>query len=219
MPDLDIDFVRAQFPAFAAADLKPWAHFENAGGSYACRQVIDRLNRFYVSRKIQPYGPASPTALGGDEMDEARRRLAAMMNVGMDELSFGPSTTQNTYVLAQAFRQMMTPGDAVIVTDQDHEANTGPWRRLADEGFEVRVWPVDAESGALDIAELERLLDDRVRLVAFPHCSNILGQINPVAEIVDAVHEAGAVACVDGVSFAPHGLPDVGALGPKGFVA
>ena len=213
MPDLDIDFVRAQFPAFAAADLKPWAHFENAGGSYACRQVIDRLNRFYVSRKIQPYGPASPTALGGDEMDEARRRLAAMMNVGMDELSFGPSTTQNTYVLAQAFRQMMTPGDAVIVTDQDHEANTGPWRRLADEGFEVRVWPVDAESGALDIAELERLLDDRVRLVAFPHCSNILGQINPVAEIVDAVHEAGAVACVDGVSFAPHGLPDVGALG------
>ena len=140
-------------------------------------------------------------------------RLAAIMGVAGDELSFGPSTTQNTYVLAQAFRQWMTPGDAIIVTNQDHEANTGPWRRLADDGFEVREWQVDPETGHLDLAALEHLLDDKVRLVCFPHCSNVVGEINDVAAIVKVTHAAGAVTCVDGVSYAPHGFADVGKLG------
>jgi selenocysteine lyase/cysteine desulfurase len=140
---LDIDFVRGQFPAFAQESLQGQAFFENAGGSYTCQPVIDRLTRFYTERKVQPYAPYQASRLGGEEMDEARRRLAAMMGVETDELSFGPSTTQNTYVLANAFRQFMQPGDAIVVTNQDHEANTGPWRRLADEGFEVREWQVD----------------------------------------------------------------------------
>lgn len=212
MAELDVDFARAQFPAFSDPSLAGLANFENAGGSYACAPVIDRLTRFYTSRKMQPYGAAAPTAAGGAEMDEAGTRLAAMLNVGEDELSFGPSTTQNTYVLANAFRQMMQAGDAVIVTNQDHEANSGPWRRLADEGFEVREWRMNA-AGHLDIADLQELLDDKVRLVCFPHCSNIVAEINDAQAIVAAVHAAGAVACVDGVSYAPHGLPDVGALG------
>ena len=137
-----------------------------------------------------------------------------MMGVATDELSFGPSTTQNTYVLAQAFRQWMEPGDAIIVTNQDHEANSGPWRRLADAGFEVREWKINPESGLLDPADLENLLDDRVRLVCFPHCSNVVGAINPVVEITALAHAAGAFVCVDGVSYAPHGLPDVGGMGP-----
>lgn len=212
MATLDVDFVRAQFPAFADPSLRRLAHFENAGGSFACGQVIERLTRFYTSRKLQPYGDTAPSAAGGAEMDEARSRLAAMLNVGEDEIAFGPSTTQNTYVLANAFRQMMQPGDAVIVTNQDHEANSGPWRRLADEGFEVREWRMDAE-GHLALRDLEALLDDRVRVVCFPHCSNLIAQINDVPAIVAKVHAAGALACVDGVSYAPHGLPDVGALG------
>lgn len=211
---LDIDFVRAQFPAFARPSLQGQAFFENAGGSYACQPVIDRLTRFYTERKMQPYGPAAPSRLGGEEMDEARSRLAAMMGVETDELSFGPSTTQNTYVLAQAVRKWMAPGEAIIVTNQDHEANSGPWRRLADEGIEIREWRIDPVTGHLNPQDLETLLDEKVRLVCFPHCSNVVGQINPVTEITAIAHAAGAFVCVDGVSYAPHGLPDVGQMGP-----
>ena len=210
---LDLDFVRAQFPAFSEPSLDGWAFFENAGGSYPCRQVIDRLERFYRERKVQPYGPYPASAAGRAEMDEARTRLAAMLGVEGDELSFGPSTTTNTYVLAQAFRQFLSPGEAIVVTNQDHEANSGPWRRLAEEGIEVREWQMDPETGQLDLDTLDAILDDKVRLVCFPHCSNVIGAINPVAEVVARVHLAGAFACVDGVSYAPHGLPDVGALG------
>jgi cysteine desulfurase family protein (TIGR01976 family) len=211
---LDNEFVRAQFPAFSEPSLAGQAFFENAGGSYTCAPVIARLERYYRQRKVQPYAPYEASRLAGEEMDEARQRLAAMMGVATDELSFGPSTTQNTYVLAQAFRQWMEPGDAIIVTNQDHEANSGPWRRLADEGFEVREWRIDPDTGLLDPADLENLLDERVRLVCFPHCSNVVGAINPVVEITALAHAAGAFVCVDGVSYAPHGLPDVGGMGP-----
>lgn len=210
---LDVDFVRDQFPAFSEPSLEGQAFFENAGGSYTCGPVIDRLTRFYHQRKVQPYAPYRASELAGAEMDEARTRLAALMGVESDELSFGPSTTQNTYVTAQAFRGWLDPGDAIIVTNQDHEANSGPWRRLADEGIEVREWSIDPETGQLDPQKLSEMLDDRVRLVCFPHCSNVVGEINPVAEITALAHSAGAFVCVDGVSYAPHGLPDVGALG------
>ena len=210
---LDLDFVRAQFPAFSTPALQGQAFFENAGGSYTCAPVIDRLTRFYTERKVQPYAPYEASRLAGEEMDEARTRLAAMLGVDTDELSFGPSTTQNTYVLAQAFRQWLSPGDAIVVTDQDHEANTGPWRRLAEAGIEVREWRIDPETGHLDPAGLDTLLDDRVKLVCFPHCSNVVGEINPVAEICAKARAAGAATCVDGVSYAPHGFPDVDALG------
>ncbi|WP_212525752.1 aminotransferase class V-fold PLP-dependent enzyme [Actibacterium sp. MT2.3-13A] len=211
--ELDIEWVRAQFPAFAESSLRGQAFFENAGGSYTCAPVIDRLTRFYRSRKVQPYAPYEASRLAGEEMDEARARLAAMLGVETDELSFGPSTTQNTYVLAQAFRQWMKPGEAIVVTNQDHEANTGPWRRLADEGIEIREWRIDPETGHLDPADLENLLDEKVRLVCFPHCSNVVGEINDVAAICAIAQSAGAFTCVDGVSYAPHGCPNVGRLG------
>jgi len=210
---LDTDFVRDQFPAFKEPSLQGQAFFENAGGSYTCKPVLDRLFRFYHSRKVQPYAPYEASRLGGAEMDEARERLAVMMGVDTDELSFGPSTTQNTYVLAQAFRQHLTPGDAIIVTNQDHEANTGPWRRLAEEGFEVREWKMDPETGHLDTADLEKLLDGKVKLVCFPHCSNVVGEINDVAEICKVARENGAYSCVDGVSYAPHGFVNVDEIG------
>jgi selenocysteine lyase/cysteine desulfurase len=210
---LDLDFVRSQFPAFSQPSLQGQAFFENAGGSYPCRQVVDRLGRFYRERKVQPYGPYEPSRLGGEEMDEARSRLAAMLNVETDEVSFGPSTTQNTYVLAQAFGKFCKPGDAIIVTNQDHEANSGPWRALADRGIEIREWKQDPDTGHLPIDGLKSLLDERVKLVCFPHCSNIVAEINPVAEITALAHAAGACVCIDGVSYAPHGFPNVGKLG------
>ncbi|MCA0872172.1 aminotransferase class V-fold PLP-dependent enzyme [Seohaeicola saemankumensis] len=214
MSPLDIDFVRNQFPAFSEPSLQGQAFFENAGGSYTCGQVIDRLTRFYTQRKVQPYAPYEASRLAGEEMDEARRRMAALLGVATEELSFGPSTTQNTYVLARAFGQWMQPGEAIVVTNQDHEANSGPWRRLADQGIELREWKINPATGHLNPEDLEPLLDESVRLVCFPHCSNVVGEINPVTEITAMAHAAGAFVCVDGVSFAPHGFPDVGELGP-----
>jgi selenocysteine lyase/cysteine desulfurase len=148
-------------------------------------------------------------------MDEARERLAALMGVGRDEISFGPSTSANTFVLAQAVRLWLRGKDAaIVVTNQDHEANSGVWRRLADEGIEVREWRLDPETGHLDPADLAALVDDgKVRLVCFPHCSNVVAEINPVAEICAMARAAGAFTVVDGVSYAPHGLPDVPSLG------
>ncbi len=211
---LDLDFVRAQFPAFTSPALAGQAHFENAGGSYPCARVVDRLARFYHERKVQPYHPFPPSEIGGAEMDEARDRLAAMMGVAADEVSFGPSTSANTYVLAQAMRQWMASKGAIVVTNQDHEANSGVWRRLADSGVEVREWQVDAQTGLLDSADLAALLaDGQVRLVAFPQCSNVVAAINDVAAICAMARAAGAWSVVDGVSYAPHGLPDIPALG------
>ncbi|NUB43748.1 aminotransferase class V-fold PLP-dependent enzyme [Fertoebacter nigrum] len=215
MTTLDLAFVRSQFPAFAEASLQGQAFFENAGGSYTAKPVIDRLTRFYHQRKVQPYAPYAASQLGGAEMDEARDRLAAMMGIDRDELSFGPSTSANTFVLAQAVRQWLRGTDgAIVVTNQDHEANSGVWRRLADDGIEIREWQIDPETGHLDPAGLATLLaDGRVRLVCFPHCSNVVAEINPVAEVCAMARGAGAYTCVDGVSYAPHGFPDMGALG------
>lgn len=210
---LDLDFVRAQFPAFAEPSLDGWAFFENAGGSYPARQTIDRLTTFYRRMKTQPYAPYPAATEGGRWMDDARRRIAEWLCVGSEEVMFGPSTSANVYVLAHAFRGIMAEGDAVIVADQNHEANRGAWMRLAETGIEVREWEVDGETGLLSLDDLDRLLDGRVRVVAVPHCSNIVAATNPVAEIAARAKAVGAATVVDGVSHAPHGLPDVGALG------
>ena len=217
---LDLDFVRRQFPAFSSPVLSSHAFFENAGGSYPCQQVVDRLHRFYLDRKVQPYGPYPGAQAGGSEMDEARTRLAAMMGVKREEVSFGPSTSANTYVLAQAVRQWLRGQNAaIVVTNQDHEANSGVWRRLADEGIEVREWALDPATGSLDLADLRKLLaDGRVKLVAFPHCSNVIAEINDVAAIAAIAREAGARTVVDGVSYAPHGFPDVPELGCDAYL-
>ncbi|MEN9409979.1 MAG: hypothetical protein RL216_1953 [Pseudomonadota bacterium] len=215
MTTLDLDFVRANFPAFQSPVLSTHAFFENAGGSFPCRQVVDRLHRFYTDRKVQPYAPYPGAQAGGAEMDEARTRLAAMMGVARQEVSFGPSTSANTYVLAQAVRKWLSgKGLAIVVTDQDHEANSGVWRRLADEGIEVREWKLDPQTGSLSVDSLTALLaDGKVRLVCFPHCSNVIAEINDVAAIAAIARAAGARTVVDGVSYAPHGFPDIPALG------
>ena len=209
----DTEFVRGQFPAFAEPSLAGWAFFENAGGSYPCHQVVDRLRHFYEQTKVQPYGAYPASRLAGAAMDEAYVRLANLLNVGDDEVHFGPSTSQNTYVLSHAFRGMWRTGDEIIVTNQDHEANSGAWRRLDEFGMVVREWQVEPSTGRLELNTLRRLLSDRTRLVAFPHCSNVIAEINPVAEITAMAHAAGAQVVVDGVAYAPHGLPDVRALG------
>ena len=213
MIKLDIDFIRQQFPAFSEPSLEGFAHFENAGGTYACGQMVDLLNRYYRETKVQPYYGFGPSHTAGKQMDRARERMAQWLNVATDEVHFGPSSSQNTYVIAQALRQYLKPGDEIIVTNQDHEANVGAWRRLEAEGFIIREWQIDPETAELNPADLDNLLNERTRVVAFTHCSNIVGSIHPIREWTDKIHAAGALAIVDGVSYAGHGLPDVEALG------
>jgi len=211
MPTLDSNFIRSQFPAFSEPSLQGWGFFENAGGSYTCQQVIDRLTHFYTKTKVQPYSPYPASQAAGEAMDESYVRMAEYLNVGEDEVHLGPSTSQNTYVLANALRGMWQDGDEIIVSNQDHEANAGVWRRLGERGIVVKEWAVDAESGQLNPADLDDMLSDKTRMIAFPHASNVVAHVNPVAEIAAKGQAAGAIVVTDGVSYAPHGLPDVAA--------
>lgn len=215
MTDLPLDpaRIRALFPAFAEPSLAGQAFFENAGGSYTSKHVLDKLEHFYRATKVQPYGVYAASIEAGETMNLAFERMAEAFNVSAEWIHFGPSTSANTYILAHAFRGWLKPGDAVIVTNQDHEANSGNWRRLAKHGIEIREWSVDKQTGRLSLTALDALLDDRVKLVTAPHCSNVVGEINPIADIAGRTHAVGAVLAVDGVSYAPHGIPDLQALG------
>ena len=210
---IDLDFVRRQFPAFATPSLREHSFFENAGGSYMCQHVIDRFNRYFEQRKVQPYYAFEASKIAGTEIDLAPTRFARYLNVDANEVLFGPSTSQNTYVLARACLERLVQGDAIIVSAQEHEANSGVWRKLADYGIDIRIWSIDPSDGRLQLSDFLSLLDNKVRLVVVTHCSNLVGEINPVRQIADATHDAGALLLVDGVSYCPHGFPDIDALG------
>ena len=211
-PRLDIEWVRQQFPAFEAPRLSAWAHLENAGGSYAVRNVRDLLTEFYTDSKVQPYYAADPSRRAGAAMDHAKELMPATLNADPDEVMFGPSTSQNTYVLSHAIREQLAAGDEVIVTNQDHEANIGAWRRLASSGLTVKEWSVDGATGLLDLDALKALVSNRTKLVAVNHASNVAATVNPIREIADLVHSVGGRLVVDGVSYAPHAAVDVRAL-------
>ncbi|QBA64060.1 aminotransferase class V-fold PLP-dependent enzyme [Muriicola soli] len=211
--EIDIAFIRKQFPAFSEPELDGWAFFENAGGSYPCKQFLDKLMSFYSKNKVQPYYPYPASQKAGEMMDESYDRMAEYLNVSSAEIHFGPSTTQNVYVLANAMRHMWNDGDEIVVSCQDHEANSGAWRRLSERGINVKEWHVNRETGMLSLHDLEALLSSRTRMVAFPHCSNVIGYFNPVKEICNTIKSAGAVSVVDGVAAAPHGFPDLQTLG------
>lgn len=216
---LDVDFVRSQFPAFDEATLRDWRFFENAGGSYACRQTIDALVDYYKGMKLQPYGRYPASAMAGQRMERSHERWAEALGVQADEVHFGPSTSMNTYVLGKAFSEVLGPGDEVIVTNQDHESNTGAVRRAADSvGATTHEWRVDASTGLLDPEVFGSLLNSRTRLVSIPHASNIVGIENDVQLLTAMAHESGARIIVDGVSFAPHSLANIAELNPDVYL-
>ena len=206
---LDLEFVRSHFPAFSEPTLKGWAFFENAGGSYPCIQFINRLTDFYMKNKVQVYYPYPASTLAGKLMDASYKKFADYLHVDESEVHFGPSTTQNIYVLANAMRPMWNDGDEIIVSCQDHEANAGAWRRLEKQGIKIIEWHVNANTGLLEINTLKTLFSDKTKMVAYPHCSNVIGHINPVKEISKMTREKGAISVVDGVGLAPHGFPNI----------
>jgi cysteine desulfurase family protein (TIGR01976 family) len=207
-PALDLGFVRGQFPPLANG----WTFLENAGGTYVPASVIARLRAYMEETQVQPAWSFGPSADAAERIRNGRRLMAELINAEPDELIVGPSTSLNIYLLAQALLPLFKAGDEVIVTNLDHEANNGAWRRLAEHGITVREWQIDPTTGELPEVGLDALLNERTRLVAFSHCSNVVGWVNDVARLVRRIHDAGALACVDGVAQAPHHAIDVKAL-------
>lgn len=204
-PVLNVDFCREQFPAHCW----DWAFFENAGGSYVPKSVIARMTAYMTECQVQPGAPFPASMLAQQRMDAGHQAMADMLGVDVDEVVIGPSTSANIDVLSRSLRPLWAEGDEVIVTNLNHEANSGPWRRLAASGIKIIEWPVNPDTAALEVGLLDQLLTDKTRLVALPHVSNITGDINDVKAISKRVHEAGALVCADGVAYAPHRFVDV----------
>lgn len=205
---LDIDFVRAQFPALET----PWALFDNAGGTVLPEQVIRRATDYMRRYQVQ-LGASYPLSVeAGEVQHAARRAMADLVNAGADELILGASTSANLRLLASALRPLWKAGDEVVVTDLDHASNIGPWQDLEASGIVLRLWRLRPETATLELDDLDELLNERTRLVCFTHCANVVGVVQDVAACVERVHRAGALACVDGVGFAPHDRVDVRAL-------
>ena len=210
---LDINFVRSQFPAFKDSMCKDWAFFENAGGSYVPQTVIDKLTKFMTSTKVQPYAEYEMSKIAGNEMDRATNLFAKMINANENEILIGGSTSNNLYVLSNALKKFLKSGDEIIVTNQDHEANISPWRKLTEIGVNIKEWKFNVNNGELELNELEKLFSKKSRILAVTHCSNIVGSINNLKKISQIAHDNGVLIIGDGVSFAPHGFPDVKDLG------
>lgn len=216
MNPLDIAYVRKQFPGLAG----DYAFMDNAGGSLVLQGVADRVADYLLNSSVQLGASYAPSVAAGERVMQARRSVMQLINAAHpDEVIMGGSTTHLLQILCRAIAPSIAPGDEIIVTNCDHEANIGPWVRLcADRGATLRVWEVDPDSLELELEDLQALLGDRTRYVAVTHASNILGSINPVAEIARRVHAVGAQLCVDAVAYAPHRLVDVQASGADFYV-
>ena len=212
---LDLDFVRAQFPALET----DWTLFDNAGGSVPLGRVCDLVQDYMRTCMVQlgaSYGLS----------EEASRRVAAgnraaeeLFGSGEGDVVVGGSSSALARIAAAALRPLWSDGDEVVVTDLDHEANIGAWRELAETGLVVREWRCDPETFQLRTEDLAPLLNERTRLVAFSHCSNLVGEIQDVQAISSMAHAAGALVYVDGVAYAPHRRVDVDELGADLYVA
>ena len=152
---LDLTYVKEQFPAFKDPLSSKWSFFENAGGSYVPHNVIKHLNNFMTSTKVQPYAEFDISTIAGNKMDRATELFAEMINANKNEIIIGGSTTMNMYVLSNAIKNLLKPGDEVIVTNQDHEANIGAWRRLKEMGAVIKEWKINFETAELDIEDLK----------------------------------------------------------------
>lgn len=203
---LDMDFVRSQFPGLANG----WTFFDNAGGSQILKRAVERINTFLYDKNVQIGGSYDISQQAAAALYEARTAAMHLVRAARpEEIVFGASTTALLQNLARAMLSQLTPGDEIIVTVADHESNIGPWDKLRDAGMAIKFWPLNKDSFALDLADLEPLMTDRTKLVCVTHVSNILGAINPIKEIAAFVHARGARICVDAVAYAPHRAIDV----------
>jgi len=206
---LNIERVRSRFPSLDT----DWVFFDNGGGSQVAQPVLDRITEYLLTSNVQHGASYEASRLAVDRLQAAQVGMATLVNArDPSEVVMGGSTSLLLQTLATAFAGTLEPGDEVIVSSGDHEANISPWLELKRVGVNVKFWDVDPETYELRLEDLESLMGPRTRLVAVTHTSNILGTINPIREIADAVHARRALLCVDGVAHAPHRATDVQAL-------
>lgn len=206
---LDLAYVRSQFPALASGV----AFFDNAGGSLVLKAVAERISDYLLTTSVQTGASYETSQAASARVNAARVKIARFVGAARpEEVVLGPSTTVLVRFLATAMASRLEPGDEVILTNFDHESNIGPWRILEARGVVFKTWSLDPATFEVNLEDLERLMTPRTKLVCVTHASNILGTINPIADIARLVHARGARICVDGVAYAPHRAVDVTAL-------
>ncbi len=212
---LDLESIRRRFPALERRVAgRPVAYFDGPGGTQVPREVIDAIGS-YLERSNANSGGAFASSEETDELlGAAHLAVGELLGAEADEIAFGANMTTLNFALAHALARTLAPGDEIVVTQLDHDANVSPWFRVAeDRGLEIRVAPIDPGDGSLDLEALERLLGERTRVVAFTLASNALGTITDSGRIAAAAHRVGALAWADGVHLAPHRRIDRTAIG------
>ncbi|HLV88948.1 MAG TPA: cysteine desulfurase-like protein [Candidatus Sulfotelmatobacter sp.] len=213
-PTLDLTWVRSQFPALSqTVNGHPAAFFDGPGGTQVPQRVIDAISD-YLRRDNSNSGGNYPTARRTDAIiAAARSAMADFFHCADDEVVFGQNMTSLTFAMSRSIGRELKPGDEIVVTRLDHDANVSPWVTMAeDRGIAVRWAEIHDENCTLDLADLASKINQRTKLVAVGYASNAVGTINPVKVITKLAHAAGALCFVDAVHYTPHGLIDVAAI-------
>lgn len=206
MTTLDVDAVRDLFPALSLTHAgRPMAFFDGPGGTQVPQSVIDAVTRYYRESNAN-HGGAFPTSERSDAIvEDAHAALADLLGVDSDEITLGPNMTTLTFHLSRSIAAAFHPGDEIVVSGLDHQANVDPWVAAArDNEVIVRTWEPDLTDCTLRLEDLDAVLSERTRLVAVGWASNAVGTINPIAEIAERAHRVGAWVFVDAVHAAPH---------------
>ncbi len=203
----DWNRIRGAFPSLASGTV----FLENAGGTQVPLVVADRVHEYLLHTNVQLDAGYHLSQVCTRVVAQAHSFVSTLMNGSKGHVIFGPSTTALIKMLSDCYSQILAPGSEIVIAESGHEANIGPWTSLADRGVEIRWWRVDPRTCSLTLAALEEQLNERTALVAFPHVSNLLGEIADVTAITECVHRAGACVVVDGVAYAPHRAMDVDA--------
>ena len=205
----DLEAARARFSALQ----RDLVFFDGPGGTQVPDSVIDAVAGYLRESNANVSGPYETSRRTEVLFDNARATAARFLGSSEEEIVFGPNMTTLNFALSRTAGREFEPGDEVVVTRLDHDANVSPWLELAhDKGLVVRFVDI-REDCSLDLDDLERQLSDRTRVVAFPLASNAVGTVTDAERIVELAHGAGALAWGDAVHFAPHGRIDVAALG------
>ncbi len=206
-----VDEIRARFPALARREQgHPVAYFDGPGGTQVPRDVVEAMSDYLYHHNANTHWEYPTSQETDARLQAAREAAAALLNASWDEVSFGNNMTTITFHVAHALGRQWNAGDEVIVTELDHHANVAPWREMAkDRGMVVRTVRMDPVAGVLDWDDLRRAFTPRTRLLAIGAASNALGTITDVAAATRLAHEHGALAYVDAVHYAAHGIIDV----------
>ncbi len=216
MSALDIDLIRSQFPALSPRKGQtPPVFLDNPGGTQVPRQVIDAITECLIYKNANLGGPFGTSREATRVVEDAHHAMADFVNASSArEIIIGQNMTSLTFHISRSLGRMFSPGDEIIVTRMDHDANVSPWLLMArDYDLTVRFLNFNKETYEFDMEALDALLSERTGLVCIGHASNLTGTINDVSAVVERAKSVGALVYVDSVQYAPHGIIDVQALG------